>query len=148
MAIKRELQIKKNWEVIFTPPYNSMCQPIEEIWAYVKNYVAARYTVGRTEAQLRQQTLDGFYGDGGGHAAVSGALCSDFIRHTHEYLDKFVQEYVPGALSLAELAAKLRNNQIPDMQARYANVPVPADDDADEDGDDAPSSDEDGDEEE
>lgn len=79
---------------------------------------------------------------------MSGALCSDFIRHTHEYLDKFVQEYVPGALSLAELAAKLRNNQIPDMQARYANVPVPADDDADEDGDDAPSSDEDGDEEE
>ena len=34
------------YELVYTPPYQPAVQPIERLWAYVKNYVASRYKTG------------------------------------------------------------------------------------------------------
>lgn len=94
----------EGWQLIFTPPYNSECQPIEKVWAYVKGFVARAYQEGRTLEMLRQQTLDGFYGaEGGSHAGVSSDLCSKYINHSQRYCDLFIKEHIPGALCLDDL---------------------------------------------
>ena len=60
--LKRFFATKEGWVLIFTVPYWASSQPIENVWAYVKNYVALRYFVGRKMAQLRSQIICGMYG--------------------------------------------------------------------------------------
>ena len=50
------------WILLFTVPYWASSQPIEQVWAFVKNYVALRWFPGRTTRQLRSQILCGMYG--------------------------------------------------------------------------------------
>ena len=52
---------KVGWILMFTVPYWASSQPIEQVWAYIKNYVALRWFPGRTTAQLRAQVLAGMY---------------------------------------------------------------------------------------
>ena len=51
-------------ELIYTPPYLPCVQPIERLWAYVKNHVAARYHSGRSMREVIAQAYQGLYGDG------------------------------------------------------------------------------------
>ena len=51
-----------NW--IFTPLYMFKLQPIETVWAIVKNYVAYHYRPRRTVKMTRTHLLRGFYGTG------------------------------------------------------------------------------------
>jgi hypothetical protein len=96
----------EGWQLIFTPPYNSECQPIEKIWANVKGHVARAYEVGRSLEMLRQQTLDGFYGTAdGSHAGISPELCCKYIDHCQRYCDLFIKANVPDAECLYDLAA-------------------------------------------
>jgi transposase len=77
-------------ELIYTPPYQPGVQPIERLWAYVKNYVASLYQSGRTMRTLLEQTYKGFYGDGASHAGVDATLCVSVIRHSKEYCDYLI----------------------------------------------------------
>lgn len=126
----------EGWQLIFTPPYNSECQPIEKVWAYVKGFVARAYKEGRTLEMLRQQTLDGFYGaQDGGHAGVSPELCSKYINHCQRYCDLFVKENIPGALCLDDLKAENVTRPVPEeIDVDVADEQEDADDgDDDED---------------
>ena len=53
---------KPGWILLFTVPYWASSQPIEQVWAFVKNYVSLRWFPGRTARQLRSQILCGMYG--------------------------------------------------------------------------------------
>jgi transposase len=67
-------------------------QPIERLWAYVKNYVASQYHSGRTMPQLLQQTYKGFYGDGQHHAGVTVDLSANVIRHSMDYCNYLIEQ--------------------------------------------------------
>lgn len=52
-TILREFFKSLEWKLIFTVPYWVDSQPIEQVWAYVKNYVALRWFPGRKHHQTR-----------------------------------------------------------------------------------------------
>jgi transposase len=81
---------QQHHELIYTPPYQPGVQPIERLWAYVKNYVASLYQSGRTMTMLLEQTYKGFYGDGISHAGVDATLSVNVIRHSKEYCDYLI----------------------------------------------------------
>ena len=105
--LKSFFRTKEGWRLVFTVPYWASSQPIEQVWAYVKNYVALRYFVGRTMGQLRSQVLCGMYGvemagevskcwtEGRGHKVHSGltpALAVKFINHSKKAINDFVSK--------------------------------------------------------
>ena len=59
--LREFFKTKVGWLLLFTVPYLASSQPIEQVWALVKNYVALRWFPGRTAAQLRAQILAGMY---------------------------------------------------------------------------------------
>ena len=71
---------------VFTLPYDTDAQPIERLWSYAKQHVAARYTAGRTLDQVRAHLLDGFYGDGKRHEPVSSAHTARWISAAHKHM--------------------------------------------------------------
>ena len=75
--------------------YWTKSQPAELVWEYNKNYVGQQYFPGRNMKQLRNQIKQGFYGgpkkDGGRHAGVGATLASSFIRHTHKFINEYIQ---------------------------------------------------------
>ena len=79
-------------QLIYTPPYLPGVQPIERLWAYVKNYVASQYKSGRTMQQLLEQTHKGFYGDCAQHDGVTKELCADVIRHSIGYCNDLITQ--------------------------------------------------------
>jgi hypothetical protein len=56
----------------------------------VKNYVASRYTTGRTVRELLTQTYQGFYGDGDKHAAVDAHMAASMIRQATEFCNHLI----------------------------------------------------------
>jgi hypothetical protein len=56
----QELSIEHDFTFILTPPYTPSLQPIETVWAVVKNRVANEFTGTRTVTQLRDQTFYAF----------------------------------------------------------------------------------------
>jgi transposase len=79
-------------QLLYTPPYLPGVQPIERLWAYVKNFVASQYKAGRTMSQLLEQTYKGFYGDGQGYEGVTKDLSDSVIRHSIDYCDYLISE--------------------------------------------------------
>jgi hypothetical protein len=73
---------------VFTLPYDTDAQPIERLWSYAKQHVAARYTAGRTLDTVRAQLLDGFYGDGKRHEPVGAEHVQRWISAAHEHMSK------------------------------------------------------------
>ena len=61
-TILKEFFKSLDWILLFTVPYWADSQPIEQIWAYIKNYVALRWFPGRKHHQTRAQTICGMYG--------------------------------------------------------------------------------------
>ena len=87
-----KLMTRHNHELIYTPPYLPGVQPIERLWAYVKNHVAARYKAGRTMRELIRQTHEGFYGDGDKHVGVNEGLCASVIEHSHRFCNHLIEQ--------------------------------------------------------
>jgi transposase len=87
-----KLFVAHGHELIYTPPYLPGVQPIERLWAYVKNHVATQYRRGRTVAELVSQTYQGFYGDGAQHAGVDVALCTRVIAHSHSFCNHLIEQ--------------------------------------------------------
>ena len=96
---------KAGWKLVFTVPYWAGSQPIEQVWAYVKNYVALRWFPGRKAAQTRSQIICGMYGPALAgdiskcwteprglkeHTGLTPELASKFIEHSHKDINKFV----------------------------------------------------------
>jgi transposase len=91
-------------ELIYTPPYLPGVQPIERLWGYAKNYVAARYHSGRSMRELIAQTYQGFYGDGDQHAGVDARLCASVIEHSHSFCNHLIEQDDAVSGTIDELA--------------------------------------------
>jgi hypothetical protein len=82
----------EGWTLVYTPPYTPTTQPIETVWGYVKNYVARKYENGRKMEVLRQQTLDGMYGNpSDNHEGVTAAFCQSVIDRCHRWSNSFIE---------------------------------------------------------
>ena len=95
----------KGWVVVFTVPYWTRSQPIEQVWAYVKFFVALRWFPGRTMVQLRSQIICGMYSillagainecwkEPSGlkpHTGLTPELALKFILHFHKDINEFI----------------------------------------------------------
>ena len=87
-----KLMAQHKHELIYTPPYMPGVQPIERLWAYVKNHVAAQYRTGRTMRDLIRQTYQGLYGDSDKHAGVDAQLCASVIAHSHSFCNHLIEQ--------------------------------------------------------
>lgn len=103
----------RQWGVLFTPPLEPECQPIELLWGMVKNNVAEQYQVGRTVAETREQLLDAFYSfhypekedmadesdgerkmdDDDGKAGVQPHHCKGMIRKCVSWMNRWIEEH-------------------------------------------------------
>jgi transposase len=89
------------YQTIYTPPYECETQPIELLWAYVKNYVGRVMGDDHSIAAVTQLARQGFYGDTAtNHAGVDSDLCARLIGHVHTYLNAFIKadEELQGSL--------------------------------------------------
>lgn len=94
----------EGWQLLFTPPYNSECQPIEKIWAKVKKFVANQYTSDRSLEITRMQTLDGFYGSPpNDYVGITSNFCNSCINHVIKYCDWFCHESIAGIEKMMDL---------------------------------------------
>jgi transposase len=87
-----KLMAQHKHELIYTPPYLPGVQPIERLWAYVKNHVASQYRTGRTMRDLIRQTHQGFYGDSKKHAGVNAQLCASVVEHSHSFCNHLIEQ--------------------------------------------------------
>ena len=102
---------KAGWKRIFTVHYCADSQPIEQVWAYIKNYVVLRWFVGRTHKQVRSQLICGLYGRvrAGAiadccaeplglkaHEGITPERAVKFINHSLKAVNEYVQKHMPG----------------------------------------------------
>jgi len=87
----RKVFNRHKYQLIYTPPYLPDVQPIERAWAYVKNYVASRFTRGRTMQELLAQIRQGFYGDGKDHVGLDAVLAKKIIRHSNDFCRAWIE---------------------------------------------------------
>jgi len=74
------------YQILYTPPYECECQPIEMLWAYVKNYAARVMGDDHCVAIVTQLTHQGLYGDpANDHATVTLLNTLFFIVFVHIY---------------------------------------------------------------
>jgi len=83
-TVVEQLMSDAGHALVYTPPYCPEVQPIELLWAKVKQYVAARSTHGRSLTEARQQTEEGF-------EAVTKMFCNSIVKHCHDWIDQFLQ---------------------------------------------------------
>jgi len=88
--------------ILYTPPYEPRCQPIEELWGVVKGCVAGQYSLGRTVEETRQQMLSAFYKHkyGGGvnnaqkldkdDAGVTPKMVNGMIDRCKSWMNKWI----------------------------------------------------------
>jgi hypothetical protein len=107
----RKLMDEHKHELIYTPPYLPGVQPMERLWAYIKNHVAAQYHAGRTMRELFQHTYQGFYGDGDKHAGVSAQLCASVIQHSHHFCNHLIDQDDALSGTIDDLCTEARQAQ-------------------------------------
>jgi len=94
--------VKKGSRIIYTPPYESWLQPIEMVWAQVKQRVREQSDRRRTSQQLQEQTKAAL-------RAMSVERLTSIIRHVHDDIDDWLLTEDAGWLqawrSLAALVA-------------------------------------------
>lgn len=98
----QRLAADRGHRLLFTPPRYSEWQPIELLWAAVKNHVASK-TPRRTMADLLEQLKEGFMKFG------TAAQCSKFIHHAFEEMDRYDQ-LITAAENARESAAVAAND--------------------------------------
>ena len=70
----------EGWTIIFNPPYLCNFQPIELLWAYVKNSIGQRYFKGRDMAWIASKFA----------RRAHRIDCAALIRHAHESMDEWI----------------------------------------------------------
>jgi hypothetical protein len=79
------------WQLIYTPPYQCESQPIEMLWAYVKNYVGRVMGNDHSIETVTHLARQGFYGDlENNHSPVDADLCQRLINHVHKWCNTFI----------------------------------------------------------
>ena len=79
------------WQLIYTPPYQCESQPIEMLWAFVKNYVGRVMGNDHSIETITQLARQGFYGDvNNNHTAVDADLCQRLINHVLKWCNRFI----------------------------------------------------------
>jgi hypothetical protein len=109
-----KLMSEHKHELIYTPPYLPGVQPIERLWAYVKNHVASQYRAGRTMRELIAQTYEGMYGDGDKHTGVDAQLCASVIEHSHGFCNHLIEQDDQLDGSISDLTTECQPEQ-PDV---------------------------------
>ena len=83
---------RHGFQLIYTPPYQCDVQPIEMLWAYVKNYVGRVMGDDHSVKTVTELTRQGFYGDQvNNHAPADAIFCQSIINHTHKWLNKWIE---------------------------------------------------------
>ena len=111
-----KLMAQHKHELLYTPPFLPGVQPIERLWAYLKNHVAAQYKAGRSMSELFQQTYQGMYGDGNKHAGVDARLCARVIEHSHTFCNHLIEQDDALSGSIDDLRTEPSVSQ-PDLEA-------------------------------
>jgi hypothetical protein len=85
-------EFKRNgYQLIYSPPYQCDTQPIEMLWAYVKNYVGRVMSNDHSVKTVTLLTRQGFYGDqANNHSPADATFCKSIIDHTHKWLNKWI----------------------------------------------------------
>ena len=111
-TVVEQLLDAEQYSIIYTPPYSPDLQPIELLWAYVKNRVARKSRHGRSLTECRQQAEDAF-------ESVTPMLCAKLIAHTHSWMDAFLQSDAAEDLAqCGSLAGVIQH--LPLLQAKPA----------------------------
>ena len=74
------MQLRITWTIIFTPPYLCNFQPIELLWAYVKNSIGRRCFKGRDMAWIANEFAK----------RAHHIDCAALICHAHESTDQWI----------------------------------------------------------
>jgi hypothetical protein len=107
----KKLFDERGWQLIYTPPYTPEVQPIEKVWAFVKNYIASLFTPHRTSSILITHTILAFYGDIPSlHHGVTEELCQSIINNSYKWCDEFISRHMTAGGNLSSLATWLNNN--------------------------------------
>jgi hypothetical protein len=107
----KKLFDERGWQLIYTPPYTPQVQPIEKVWAYVKNHIASLFTPNRTSSILITQTILAFYGDPPRlHSGVTAELCQSLIDHSYQWCNQFIHNHIREGGDLSSLATWLNKN--------------------------------------
>ena len=85
----REIGKEFGHEVSFLPPYHPELNPIEIVWAVLKNHVGAR--ANRTMSELKQKALDGMRNQ------VSEKTWLGAYKKSRGWEEKYVDADVVGA---------------------------------------------------
>jgi transposase len=106
-----KLLLPHDHSIVWTPPFVPEAQPIELVWAHVKQLVASQYTLNRSIETTRQQTDDAF-------DTITAAMLQKRIAHCHKWIDAFMQTDEAGSLktfgSLNQLVATDSSTAKPD----------------------------------
>lgn len=78
--------------VVWTPPYTPEFQPIELLWARVKNAVAQQSLLTRRMDETRHHTESAF-------ARITANECTDMVRHAHDEITAWMRKDSSGSLS-------------------------------------------------
>jgi transposase len=99
------------WKLVYTPPYTPETQPIEKVWAFVKNYVAKHYNTNEKMNDLIVEIKRGFYGfSDENHPGVTPQLCSNIINHCLSWCNDFIDKNMHPGGNLSSLANYLNEN--------------------------------------
>jgi len=86
LLFKERTAAGKPSRLIFTPPYHSSLQPIELMWASVKNKLGDWYESSLKLQTLRSNILKAIYGESGHEAdrwlGITPRLCASYIRRS------------------------------------------------------------------
>jgi len=92
---------RHDYELLYTPAYESWLQPIELVWARVKHEVATQSMLGRKWQETQEQTRVALKN-------IDKNLCAKLIRHTHTFMDEWLQTDEAGTLKQHGSLAVLR----------------------------------------
>ena len=101
-TVPQQLLSDVGYELIYTPPYVSELQPIELIWAFIKDLVARQSTRKRSVEAATIQTRVAM-------EQVTAELCQKVISHCHKWMQQFMKSEEGGSLQqFADLKALMQ----------------------------------------
>ena len=98
----RRIMQELGWLILFTPPLEPRCQPIEELWGQVKGKVAEQYVLGRNMELTRQHLMVAFYEhtykakveeDEHLGPGVTARHCRRMIQHSQDWMNEFIGQH-------------------------------------------------------
>jgi transposase len=86
-----EIMLEGGHQVLWTPPYMPDLQPIELLWARIKNAVARLAVLKRRPDEARRQTEAAF-------SEVDEEDCEKLVRHVEKWISEWMKQDDGGLL--------------------------------------------------